>query len=224
MAAGQTRVLVWDWTVRLFHWSIVLSVAAMWWLAEEGMMDWHRRLGMIVVGLLTFRIVWGLIGPPTARFSRMVPTPAAALAYLGDLRKGLHRPSFGHNPVGVLSVFAMLLALAVQVSTGLFSVDVDGIESGPLARFVSFETGRLAAEIHETSFNILLVLIVLHFAAIVTYFVFFRDNLVRPMLSGRRAGSDFVDEVADNRAGPLRVLIALAAAFAAMSAVWFAGG
>ncbi|MEZ5946572.1 MAG: cytochrome b/b6 domain-containing protein [Hyphomonas sp.] len=224
MTTGQARVLVWDWTVRLFHWLTVLLVASMWWTAEEGMMDWHRRIGMILVGLISYRIVWGLIGPPTARFARMVPTPQAALAYLGDLRAGRHKVSLGHNPVGVLSVFAMLLALTVQVSTGLFSVDVDGIESGPLSRHVSFETGRLFAEIHETSFNILLALIVLHVLAIATYLVFFKDNLVRPMVTGRRASTDFDASVADNRAGLIRVVIALAAAFAAMSAIWFAGG
>ena len=80
---------------------------------------------------------------------------------------------FGHNPMGTLSVIAILAALFVQVGTGLFAVDVDGLESGPLATLVSFEAGRQAAEIHEVSFNILLGLIGLHVAAIVTYLIFF---------------------------------------------------
>ena len=74
--AGSTRILVWDGALRLFHWSAVLLVAAMWWTAENGVMDWHRRMGMILVGLLAFRIVWGLIGPQTARFGSWRIGPA----------------------------------------------------------------------------------------------------------------------------------------------------
>ncbi|MEZ6001894.1 cytochrome b/b6 domain-containing protein [Hyphomonas sp.] len=222
--AGSTRILVWDGALRLFHWSAVLLVAAMWWTAENGIMDWHRRMGMILFGLLTFRIVWGLIGPQTARFGSWRIGPAAILGYIRNLRSGTHTPSFGHNPMGTLSVIAILAALFAQVGTGLFAVDVDGLESGPLATLVSFETGRLAAEIHETSFNILLALIVLHFAAIVTYLVFFKDNLVRPMVTGRRAASDFGEgAISDAKLSWLRLAIAVAAAFAAMWGVANAG-
>lgn len=223
--AGETpRVLVWDWAVRLFHWLTVLLVALMWWSAENGVMDLHTKLGMILVGLVSFRIVWGLIGPRTARFGSMLAGPKAIAAYAGDLIGGRHRAAAGHNPLGTLSVFAMLAALCVQVGTGLFSVDVDGLYSGPLSTRVSFETGRQLAKIHETSFNILLVLIGLHVAAIIAYLVFFRDNLVRPMVTGRRAQSDFGDEVpGDNKAVWWRVLIALVIAYGVMTAVWFGG-
>ena len=69
MTQDTRKVLVWDWTVRLFHWSAVLLVGLMWWTAEQGIMDWHRRLGLLLVGLLSYRIVWGLIGSRTARFA-----------------------------------------------------------------------------------------------------------------------------------------------------------
>lgn len=224
MPAPNARVLVWDWTIRLFHWLTVLGVATMWWTAEQGMMDWHRRVGLILLGLITYRLVWGLIGPGTARLSRLVTRPGTLVAYVRDLLARRHRPHLGHNPVGSLSVIAMLLALVTQVTTGLFAVDVDGMESGPLASKVSFETGRFLAGIHETSFNVLLALIVLHVAAIAAYLIFFRDNLVRPMLTGRRSGSDFAPDVpADARAPWLRVLISAVLAFAAVSAVWNIG-
>ncbi|RAN39614.1 cytochrome b/b6 domain-containing protein [Hyphomonas sp. GM-8P] len=222
--AGSTRILVWDGALRLFHWSAVLLVAAMWWTAENGVMDWHRRMGMILVGLLAFRIVWGLIGPQTARFGSWRIGPAAILGYIRNLRRGVHKPSFGHNPMGTLSVIAILAALFVQVGTGLFAVDVDGLESGPLASLVSFEAGRQAAEIHEISFNVLLALIGLHVAAIVTYLFFFKDNLVRPMVTGRRASEDFGDaSLSDARLSWLRLTIAVAAAFAVMWGVSNAG-
>ena len=223
--AGHNRILVWDGALRLFHWSTVLLVAAMWWTAENGIMDWHKRMGMILLGLISFRLVWGLLGPRTARFTSWQIGPAAILGYLKGLTGGAHKPSFGHNPVGTLSVIAMLLALCVQVGTGLFSVDVDGLESGPLASLVSFEAGRQAAEIHETAFNLLVILIGLHIAAIVTYLVFFKDNLVRPMVTGRRASEDFEagQTLADNKLSWPRLAIALAIAVAVMWAV-FNGG
>jgi len=224
MPEPRKHVLVWDWTIRLFHWLILLGVATMWWTAEQGMMDWHRRVGLGLLGLLAYRLVWGLIGPRTARLYRLVPSPRSLMSYGRDLLARRHTPHAGHNPVGSLSVIAMLLALATQVTTGLFSVDVDGLESGPLASKVSFETGRFLAGIHETSFNVLLALIVLHVAAIAAYLIFFRDNLVRPMLTGRRSGSDFAPDVpVDARAPWLRVLISAALAFAAVSAVWSVG-
>lgn len=223
MTSPGKRVLVWDWTIRLFHWLIVLGIATMWWTAEQGIMDWHKRVGLVLLWLLTYRLVWGIIGPESARLSRLVSSPGALFAYVRDLLGGRHTPHAGHNPVGSLSVIAMLLALTTQVSTGLFSVDVDGLESGPLASKVSFETGRFFAEIHETSFNVLLALIALHVAAIAAYYLFFRDNLVRPMVTGRRSASDFAPHTPeDSRASWLRVLISAALAFGAVSAVWFA--
>ena len=129
MAADPVRRLVWDWSIRLFHWLLVLIIPLMWWTAEEGLMDWHRRLGLTMVGLVVFRISWGLIGTRTARFGPMVRSLAAMGSYVSALRRREHKPTFGHNPIGVLSVFAMLGTLLIQVSTGLFAVDVDGLET-----------------------------------------------------------------------------------------------
>ena len=83
MSAPNARVLVWDWTVRLFHWLLVLGVAAMWWTAEQHMMDWHRRIGLALLGLIVYRLVWGLIGPGTARFTRMLARPAVTAPISG---------------------------------------------------------------------------------------------------------------------------------------------
>jgi len=153
------------------------------------MMGLHRQTGMAVLALIVFRIYWGLAGPPTARFARFVKGPGAILRYLKTLRRP-YRPSFGHNPVGALSVVAMLAALSVQVGSGLFAVDVDGIESGPLSHLVSFDTGRQIAEIHDASFNMLIALIVLHVVAVLFYWVALRANLIGPMVSGRRTIGD----------------------------------
>jgi len=88
MAEGKAHVLVWDWAVRMFHWTLVLLVAAQWWTAENGVMDWHRRLGVVVLGLIAFRLIWGLVGPATARFSFMALHPRGLVAYVRGLFGG----------------------------------------------------------------------------------------------------------------------------------------
>lgn len=150
-------------------------------------MDWHKLSGLALLGVLAFRIFWGFAGPVTARFGSFVKGPRSVIAYASSLFSGAHRLTFGHNPLGALSVISILLALAAQVGLGLFSVDTDGLESGPLARFVSYETAEAAAELHDVNFNIVLALIALHLAAVTFYLVVKRANLIGPMITGRRA-------------------------------------
>ncbi|GAA0467153.1 cytochrome b/b6 domain-containing protein [Parasphingorhabdus litoris] len=216
--AGQT--LVWDWTVRLFHWLIVLLIPLMWWTAEEGMMDWHRRLGLTLFALILFRLVWGIIGSWTARFVPMIKRLTAAPTYIRDLFTGRHSPSFGHSPIGSLSVFALLAALSVQIGTGLFAVDVDGLESGPLSILVSFSTGRDIADIHELNFDILVALIVLHIAAIAIYRLILKDNLIRPMVTGRRSDIEPVSAV---NVRPVALIASIAIVAGSLYAVMNAG-
>lgn len=191
MPAHSAQTAVWDWPVRLFHWLIVLLIPMMWWTAEEGIMDWHRRLGLLLFGLVLFRLIWGLFGSWTARFLPMLVRLRDIPRYIFTLSRAKHRPSFGHNPVGVLSVFALLSLLSVQIGTGLFSVDVDGLESGPLAVLVSFKTGRLLADIHEISFDLLVIFIALHITAILLYRFVLKDRLIKPMVTGSRPSADF---------------------------------
>ncbi|ATW03558.1 cytochrome b/b6 domain-containing protein [Sphingorhabdus sp. YGSMI21] len=191
MTMGSPRILVWDWAVRLVHWLMVILVPLLWWTAEEDHMDWHKSLGLTMFGLVLFRLIWGLVGTWTARFAPMVRQIGSLRSYIGKLRRREYRASFGHSPLAVFGVFALLLALATQIATGLFSVDVDGLESGPLAVLVSFDTGRQLAEIHELNFNLLAVLIGLHVAAIAVYHFVLKANLVGPMVTGHRPRSDF---------------------------------
>lgn len=189
--AAPVRQKVWDEPTRLVHWLLVFLVAFSWWTAEQRQMQWHFWSGIAIVGLLVFRIYWGFAGPETARFSRFVKGPRTVFAYAGKLFRSDYRASFGHNPLGALSVVAILLALLTQVGLGLFASDTDGLESGPLSRYVSYEFSRAAGELHEDAFNILLFLIGLHIVAIIFYLAVIRINLIGPMISGyRKAGSD----------------------------------
>jgi len=188
-ATSTTRVRIWDAPVRIVHWLMVLLIAISWRSAESGAMDYHRYSGYALLGLLIFRILWGFLGSTTARFASFVRGPRAILAYVRGTpgRVEHHEPSPpGHNPIGALSVIALLLLLVTQVVLGLFAVDVDGIESGPLSTYVSFETGRACAHWHGTVFNVLICFIALHVAAVLFYLLFKRQNLISAMIHGRR--------------------------------------
>ena len=177
------RIRVWDVPTRLIHWLVVLLVVFSWWTARNSHLEWHRWSGYTLLGLVVFRLYWGIAGSSTAKFREFVRGPRAIAIYL----KGGWTEVPGHNPLGALSVLALLALLTTQVVLGLFAVDVDGIESGPLSTYVSFEAGRAAAEWHETVFNVLVGVVVLHVAA-VGYYVFFRKQaLVAAMVHGLRA-------------------------------------
>jgi cytochrome b len=170
--------------VRAFHWLVVVLFAFSWWSAENDQLDWHMLSGYSLLGLVLFRIYWGLVGSSSARFASFIKGPRAVLAYGRGI---LERPGLkvaGHNPIGGWSVALMLLLLLGQIGLGLFAIDVDGINAGPLDRLVSFETGRQIAHWHGLVFDLLLIATVLHVAAIAFYGVYKRENLIGAMLSG----------------------------------------
>lgn len=174
-------VRIWDLPVRLFHWAIVLLVPALWATHEWELLDVHILLGELMLGLVLWRLLWGVLGGSTARFAGFVRGPRAVFSYLA----GKGRKAFGHNPLGGWSVVAMLLLLCVQVGLGLFAIDEDALNEGPLAHLVSYDTARILAHRHETVFWILVALIAVHVAAILWYRLVRRDDLVTPMLTGR---------------------------------------
>lgn len=187
--ATHMRIQIWDMPIRLVHWLMVILIAISWWTAENGELEYHRYSGYTLLGLLVFRIYWGFAGSETARFANFIKGPKTILLYLKQLpqRVSDHSVSVpGHNPLGALSVVALLLLLIAQVTLGLFAVDVDGIESGPLSHLVSFDAGRACAELHETLFNVLLAIIALHIVAVLFYVFYKRDNLIAAMIHGKR--------------------------------------
>ena len=210
------RVKIWDWPTRLFHWALVVLIPLQWWTAEEEMMELHILFGTIVLGLLLFRLIWGLIGSSTARFANFVKGPRAAISYLS----GRAEHVLGHNPLGGYSVMAMLGLLSMHVTLGLFASDDDGIDSGPLSHLVDYDLAEEAADLHETSFDLLLVLIGIHLAAILFYALVRRKNLVGPMLTGSGGAPE---GVAPMQPAPLWRFL-LAAALATGLAWWIATG
>ena len=183
---GVERVRLWDPALRLFHWALVVCVISAWVLGRFGpnIMTLHFLVGYAVIGLLVFRILWGLFGPTAARFASFFPLPRATLAYVA--RIGKREPSYwpGHNPVGALSVFVLLTILILQVVTGLYADPDDFINVGPLAGTVDTATNRLANSWHYRGSIIILVFVVLHIGAIAFYKIYKREDLVRPMITG----------------------------------------
>ena len=175
---------VWDLPTRLFHWALVISVATSLMSEELGNMDIHVISGHAVLALILFRIVWGFIGGRHARFSDFIKGPKAVLQYAKSMFSGSHSTTIGHNPLGALSVIALLGILAIQAGTGLFAND-DILVEGPLFGLVTKETSDMLTYYHGLSSNILYGLIVLHFAA-VGFYTFKGHKIIGAMVYGKK--------------------------------------
>jgi cytochrome b len=178
-------IRIWDLPTRLFHWSLVLLVAAAWATAElaDDLMDYHMLAGYGILALVLFRFAWGFVGSAHSRFADFVRGPGAAMAYLRQMKSGSPLHHHGHNPLGGWMVVILLISLLLQAGTGLFAND-DIMTEGPLKHWVSDDTSSLLTSIHHANFNILLGLVALHISAILFYRFFKGENLVRPMVTG----------------------------------------
>src|SRR5690606_13277977 len=166
------RVRVWDLPTRVTHALLIVLLAILWLTVEQGWMVWHRVAGYATLTLILFRLYWGLRGSTTARFSHFLRGPRTVRQYLRTLvSKASHAPGVGHNPLGGWSVVLMMGLLLLQAGLGLFAVDEFGIESGPLATHVSFEAGRRLAAVHAAVFDLLLILICIHIAAVLAHLI-----------------------------------------------------
>jgi len=181
---NEPKFRLWDLPTRLFHWSLVLAVAAAIISGQLGgnLIDWHGRIGLFIVGLIVFRLVWGLVGSTYARFLQFFPTPAKIRAYLRGEWHGE-----GHNPLGALSVFGLLGLLTAQVSMGLFAND-DIAFVGPLFDLVSKSMSNRLSGIHHLLSNVIYLLIAMHIGAIAFYGHVKQQKLVKPMLTGWKDG------------------------------------
>ena len=211
--AGRNEVKVWDLPTRLFHWVLVALVGFLWFSGEFGHLDIHMKLGVWALALLVFRLVWGVVGSPTARFSHFVRGPAAILAYLAAARAGAVR-SVGHNPLGALSVLALLAVLIAQGVTGLFTTD-DIFTNGPLTHLVASKTSALLSSLHRLGGKLLLALVGVHLLAVVFYTLVKKDDLLRAMITGTKRVPAGVEGIRFAHPG-----LAVAAVATACGLVW----
>lgn len=187
---NSVSIRVWDLPTRLFHWALAFCVISLIITGMRGgaAMEWHLRLGYCVSALLLFRIVWGFVGGYWSRFVQFFYSPITILNYLRG--KSVPAHEVGHNPLGSLSVWGLLIILTAQIATGLMSDDEIATQ-GPLAKFVANTSSLLATSYHKHWGKwIIMTLVVLHIAAILFYLMKKKQNLIRPMLSGDKTMSD----------------------------------
>jgi cytochrome b len=219
---NAATVRVWDFPTRAFHWTLVVLIALQYATGEYGMLDmrWHAWFGYATLALIVFRVLWGFFGSQTSRFSDFVRGPRAALRYVKSQLSTNPQRGIGHNALGGWSVLALLLCVAIQAVSGLFASD-DIDSDGPLVAHVSHATVKWMTRVHHWNQNVLLALIGLHVVAVLLYLLLKHENLILPMLSGRKqaAGARPLFFVDSRRA--LALLIIVAAAVAIL--LWWAG-
>ena len=219
---GDDAVRVWDLPTRLFHWLLVALIVLLYATGEYDVLDmrWHFWAGYATLALLVFRVLWGFFGSQTSRFGDFVRGPVAVAGYVRTLLSATGKVGIGHNPLGGWSVLALLLCVAVQSVTGLFSSDeIDS--DGPFVAHVSAKTVKLMTRLHHWNQNVLLILVGVHIAAVLLYLLLKHENLIGPMISGRK-------RLATSRtlyyASVWRALASFVASAAAVAALlWFAG-
>ena len=181
---GLRRVRIWDRPTRIFHWVLVVLVVVCFLSGRNGRFDIHIPAGQALLVLVFARVLWGFAGSEPSRFRAFVRPVRVIAAYVRTLARRAPGHYPGHNPLGGLSVVAMLLVLLLQAGLGIFAVDVDGLHEGPLSFLVSYDAARQAAELHAVVVDALLILVVLHLVAIAFHRLWKRERLVRPMLTG----------------------------------------
>lgn len=207
MKTEQSGYAVWDWPVRLIHWSFPLGIAAMWWTGEQGLMDVHSKVGYALLVLVITRLFWGFVGSYHARFTSFIAGPRRISAYLRH-----PQVTVGHNPLGGWSVLALLCTVLLQAVSGLFTSD-DILFEGPLA-YWGGEVSGLLAEVHEINWIVMQALILLHLAAVVFYQWGRKQPLIQAMWWGSAPG-----KAASERPKPLYLAALIALVLA--GALWW---
>lgn len=197
--------VLWDLPVRIFHWLIVVCIGLAWWSGEQGVNDVHEWAGYALIVLVVSRIIWGFVGSEHARFSDFVRGPSALLRYL----RGEGSPTPGHNPLGALSVLALLLLMLVQAVTGLFNSD-DILFSGPLYHAADGDLRDTLGLIHEVAFDLLLALIALHVLVVCYHQWVKKDGMISAMFRGRSGNK--VGRSAPRQSWKALLIVALVAA------------
>lgn len=171
----KTRVLIWDLPTRVFHWLLAASFLGAFVTAEsERWRDVHVMLGYTMLGLIGFRLLWGVIGTRYARFGSFAFGPRSVARYLKSLFSRSPQHHLGHNPAGSWAIYALL---AIAVATGL---------SG----YLTFNEigGDWLAELHEGAGNAMLAVVLVHIAGVVVSSFLHRENLAAAMVNGFKAG------------------------------------
>lgn len=185
-------VKVWDPLIRVFHWSLVLSFFVAY-ITEDDWINLHVAAGYAVAMLVVFRLVWGVIGTPYARFTRFVKSPAQVLAYLKQMMKFDVPHYLGHNPAAAAMIISLILSIIAVSISGMSIIATQG--QGPLAgTFFAALNAEWMEEIHEFFANFTLLLVFMHVVGVLFSSMLESENLVRAMITGyKKHHSNAVD-------------------------------
>ncbi len=215
--------LIWDIPTRLFHWLLTLCILGSFITANLGVeyTEWHMRLGYTALGLILFRITWGVVGTTYARFAQFAPTPGKLFRYAKTLLQRNSVPSAGHNPLGALMVFLLIVLVTVQIATGLFVTD-DILFMGPYNGVVSAEVADRLTTLHHKNADVLMIAIGLHVLAVLFYLLYKKQNLVGPMFSGKKyLPENLATSIKHSRIGTA-IVVAILAACSVYLLLWLA--
>lgn len=181
-----SKIRVWDIWVRLFHWSLAISVGFQLLSGGTGWLffDWHRTIGELVLALIVFRILWGFIGSSNARLGQLLQSPKAALLHLAALFRRQSSVERGHNAAGSWAVLVLLVILATQAVTGFFIADEDELLEGALYGTLSGSNTDLAMRIHRLNAELIMIMVGVHIVMVFVYLLYARQNLIKPMITG----------------------------------------
>ena len=207
------QIEVWDFGVRLFHWSLVLLMIGSVVTIKLGKIEYHTWCGYCILMLVLFRILWGFAGGTYARFTTFVKGPSAVIAYLKGMLGGAKETTLGHNPMGALSVLAMLAAILFQASSGLFTNSDDFSFEAALYKWVGKDLSDKITSLHRLNQNVLYALVALHLCAIAFYLLVKKQNLVTPMITGSTTATGEAPAVRRGSAAVALVLFAVCAGF-----------
>lgn len=193
--SSQT-IRVWDPLVRVFHWSLALFFFIAF-LSGDHFLTLHVWAGYTVALLLCFRLFWGVVGTPYARFSSFVRTPSAVIDYLRAMLR-LRVPHYlGHNPAAAAMVIALLAILALVTTTGMIIIAAEG--QGPLAgSLLASLDANAMEEVHEILADLALTLVFLHLAGVLVSSLLEGQNLPRAMITGKKKyRDDYMDHAGE---------------------------
>ncbi|HEX2334914.1 MAG TPA: cytochrome b/b6 domain-containing protein [Hyphomicrobiaceae bacterium] len=233
MAGAPAKVRAWDLPTRLFHWLLAALMAAAWasWQYSEALGDptlsYHRWIGHAVLVLIVFRLLWGLVGSSTSRFSAWLYWPWTAAAYLLDLFVGRSQRYLGHTPVGSYMILALLAVTTAQAVLGLVTVEHNDLTAGPLYRLIAQDRQEQITSWHRWMFYwVILPLIAIHVLANLLYGLLKQDPLITAMITGSKPAADYADADKASIAGRtmLRAVVCLALAAAVVFGIILALG
>ena len=212
----KTQYLIWDLPLRVFHWLLVISIFGSWYTSNQdnGLIEYHLIVGYVTLGLIVFRVAWGILGTTHSRFAQFIPTPSKLLNYIKNFKSPHSTSHAGHNPLGSLMVVFMLTIILLQAVSGLFMND-DIYTSGPYYGTITGKLEDIAIFIHRNGFNVIIGTIVLHIFAIVFYKYFKKQALVKAMITGKKSSDDVTkkDSINHSKIGLAILITILVTAF-----------